>query len=293
MVFLICVHDLKYWYVSFDWVLFTITYMHIFKIVTSCLIHFLELFDKLFLPSIIRLVEYIHMYVFFLDSDTVFTSSTNSRSFNGITSKALTQSKIKALSNESYLYMYIHSTGMKRNEILSSTLTVTQSRGNKDKDFRFNNGSTTFSGNIKNMNEETTESGSNGILILTISLNTFVILIICCIFVLCLFCKRKWIFQQIFENDEKGNLYDKKSSYVKGRIFQKPARLLHKHQDVDIEMTEMTASVGNFINENPVTRSMLQEGYYQHDVYENDIDPYLASPMTELDLENHQYLTVV
>lgn len=233
------------------------------------------------------------MYVFFLDSDTVFTSSTNSRSFNGITSKALTQSKIKALSNESYLYMYIHSTGMKRNEILSSTLTVTQSRGNKDKDFRFNNGSTTFSGNIKNMNEETTESGSNGILILTISLNTFVILIICCIFVLCLFCKRKWIFQQIFENDEKGNLYDKKSSYVKGRIFQKPARLLHKHQDVDIEMTEMTASVGNFINENPVTRSMLQEGYYQHDVYENDIDPYLASPMTELDLENHQYLTVV
>lgn len=162
-----------------------------------------------------------------------------------------------------------------------------------DKDFRFNNGSTTFSGNIKNMNEETTESGSNGILILTISLNTFVILIICCIFVLCLFCKRKWIFQQIFENDEKGNLYDKKSSYVKGRIFQKPARLLHKHQDVDIEMTEMTASVGNFINENPVTRSMLQEGYYQHDVYENDIDPYLASPMTELDLENHQYLTVV
>lgn len=269
------------------------TYIHIFKIVTTRLFHFLELFDKLFLPSIIRLVEYIHMYVFFLDSDNVFTSSTNSRSFNGITSKALTQSKIKALSNESDLYMYIHSTGMKRNAILSSTLTITQSRGNKDNDFRFKNGSTTFSGNIKNMNEETTESGSNSILILTISLNTFVILIICCIFVLCLFCKRKWIVQQIFENDEKGNLYDKKRPYAKRRIFQEPARLLYKHQDVDIEMTEMTASVGNFINGNPVTQSMPQEGHYSRDVYENDIDPYLAPPMTESVLENHQYLTVV
>lgn len=210
-----------------------------------------------------------------------------------MTSKALTQSETKALSNESALYMYIYSTGSKTNEILSSTFTLAQSRGNQDKDFRFNNGSTTFSGNINNMNEKTTESGANSILILTISLNTFVILIICCIFVLCLFCKRKWIFKKIFENDEKGNLYDKNRSYAKERLFQEPARLLYKHQDVDIEMTEMTASVGNFINENPVTRSMPQEGYYPCNVYENDIDPYLASPMTESELENHQYLTVV
>lgn len=78
-----------------------------------------------------------------------------------------------------------------------------------------------------------------------------------------------------------------------GRLFQEPARLLHKHQDVDIEIMEMTASAGNFTNENYVPRSLSQDKYYPHNVYENEIDPYFVPQMTESELENHQYLTVV
>lgn len=78
-----------------------------------------------------------------------------------------------------------------------------------------------------------------------------------------------------------------------GRLFQEPARLLHKHQDVDIEIMEMTASAGNFTNENSVPRSLSQDKYYPHNVYENEIDPYFVPQMTESELENHQYLTVV
>lgn len=89
MVFLICVYDFKYWYVFFDWVFFIIIYIYIFKIVISCLFYFFEFFDKLFFLSIICFVEYIYMYVFFLDLDNVFILSINSRSFNGIILKVL------------------------------------------------------------------------------------------------------------------------------------------------------------------------------------------------------------
>lgn len=223
---------------------------------------------------------------FFLEAVGAFTLSTNYRRFDGIPSKKQTQPE---LSNESVQYMYIYSTDMKSNEILSSTLTSAQMGGNSD--FRFNNRSTVFFGNINNVNDKTTASGANNILILTISLNTFVILIVCCLCMLCLFCKRKWIFQKIFENDGKGNLYDKNRSYAKGHL--EPARYLHKHQDVNIEMMETTVSAGNYSNQNDVPRNLQQERYYTHNVYENDIDPYLVSPMTESELENHQYLTVV
>lgn len=235
------------------------------------------------------------MYVCFLNAAGALTSRTNDRSFKGITSKALTQPETKALSKESALYMSIYLTGIKTNKILSSTFTLAQSGINSDKDFRYNNGSTMFTGIHNNMNQKTTTSGANSLLILTISLNTFVILIVCCIFVLCVFRKRTWIFQKIFENDEKGNLYDKNRLYAKGRLFREATGLLHKDQDLDIEMTEMTASVGNFMNDNSWPVSLTQKRYSPHDVhvYENDTDPYLAPEITESESENHQYLTVV
>lgn len=191
--------------------------------------------------------------------------------------------------------MSVYSTGLKTNGILSSTFTLAQSEINLDKDVIYNNGSIVFTGNNNNMNKKTTTSGTNSLLILTISLNTFVIFIVCCIFVLCLFCKRKWVFQKIFENNKKGNLYDRNRLYAKERLFQEATRLSHKDKDVDIEMTEMTASVGNFINDNSVSVSLTQKRYSPHDVlvYENDIDPYLAPEITESESENHQYLTVV
>lgn len=232
------------------------------------------------------------MYFCFLNAAGALTSS---RSFKGITSEALAQPKTKVLSNESALYVSVNSTGMKTNKMFSSTFTLSQSEISSDKDLTYHNGSTVFTGNNDNMNEKTITSGTNRLLIFTISLNTVVILIVFCIFVLCLFCKRKWIVQKVFENDEKGNLCDKKKLYAKGRLLREATDLSHKDQDVDIEMTEMTASVGNFMNDNSVPVPLTQKRYSSHNVhvYENDLDPYLATEMTESESENSQYLTVV
>lgn len=131
---------------------------------------------------------------------------------------------------------------------------------------------------------------SNDIIIIILSLNTAMILIVCCVIGLCVYYKRKLISSKTFEVRDE-NEYNRNRSYAK-RIFSQDA-LLNKQHDFDLEMTD---SVGNsqrsFTNTIEVP-SFVQESHFQRDVFENESEPYLNTETKEIESEYHQYLTVV
>lgn len=165
---------------------------------------------------------------------------------------------------------------------VSSTIILSQPKITTIANLTFSTGSSEHKGD-----KDGNVLGSNDIIIIILSLNTAMILMVCCIIGLCVYYKRKLISSRTFEVMD-GNKYNRNMSYAK-RAFSKDV-LLHKQHDFDLEMTD---SVGNsqrcFTNATEVP-SLVQES---HDVYENESQPYHNTQSSEIEAEYHQYLTVV
>lgn len=223
----------------------------------------------------------MHMVLFFFfifpadySSVTHYDYSRNSVTFSN--------EKLKMLSNES---AFQNLKNITISDNVSSTIILSQPKITTIANLTFSTGSSEHKGD-----KDGNVLGSNDIIIIILSLNTAMILMVCCIIGLCVYYKRKLISSRTFEVMD-GNKYNRNMSYAK-RAFSKDV-LLHKQHDFDLEMTD---SVGNsqrcFTNATEVP-SLVQESHFQHDVYENESQPYHNSQSSEIEAEYHQYLTVV
>lgn len=142
------------------------------------------------------------------------------------------------------------------------------------------------------INEKTVTSRDNVLLILIISMNTLVILTVCGIIGLCLYCKRRRIFHNIINSDMVKNEYNGNRLRSKELLSQKQSQI--ERPNVDLEMTGMNGHfVQNVQNDKLMSASRKQERHHQPYEYENDPDPYLVPEPAETDSNYHHYLTVV
>lgn len=231
------------------------------------------------------------MFFFFISDERYVTSSIKNDFYDRNstkTSKAIT----RILSNESEFHEYINLTITQLYKYLSSTLNLPKLEVTPSTTSTFGSGRYVPKLKTDIKNEETVISRDDFLLILIISLNTFVILTVCGIISLCLYCKRKRIFHNITYFDKEGNEYNGNRPHSKKRLSKRQSQL--KHPDVDLEMTDMDGHfVQQFTNEKSVSVSMKQGGRHQSPEYENDPDPYLVPEPDESDSNYHQYLTVV
>lgn len=167
-----------------------------------------------------------------------------------------------------------------KSDYASSTISLAKSSASLHKESTTN---THVSLNTENKYEETVTSRDKHLVVFIISLNTIVMLIVCCIIGICLYCKRKWIRQKVFE-DKEGNVFNRDRLQTNRQHFQESSQSLHRTQNRDIEMTEKSLT-GN-------SSFFLQQRPYQHE-YRNEIDQYLAPETIEPEQEYHQYSTVV
>lgn len=191
--------------------------------------------------------------------------------------------KFKMFSNDSAFKNFKNLT---ISDYVLSTIILSQSKIISVTDSTFSTGSSEHEGD-KDVNNAL---DSNDIIIIILSLNTAMILIVCCIIGICVYYKRKLISSKTFEVKDV-NEYNRNRSCAK-RIFSQDV-LLHKQHDFDLKMTD---SLGNsqrcFTNAIEVP-CLVQESHLQSDVYENESQPYLNRETSEIEAEYHQYLTVV
>lgn len=136
----------------------------------------------------------------------------------------------------------------------------------------------------------TVSPSNNLLLILLISSNSFSIVMVCCIFGICVYCKRKLIFNKPFEVNKDGNVYDRKRQHARRLFFRETSR---KSQDFDLENTNMGGnSLQSFTNDND-SDSLEQRRHLERDLYEIEPDPYLGIETNVTEPEYHPYLTVV
>lgn len=141
---------------------------------------------------------------------------------------------------------------------------------------------------IDNESKETTTFDNNYLIILIISLNSIAIFVACGLIGLCIYFKRKWIFQKLFEVDKDGNVYNRNRLHD---TTETPTQLFYKRNDSNFEMTNMRKnSVLKLTNDRFKSVSFVQHIDNQRNEYENDPDSYLVP---ESEPEYHQYLTVV
>lgn len=219
----------------------------------------------------------MHMVLFVFIFPADYSSVTHYEySRNSVT---FSNEKLKMLSNES-AFQNITISGN-----VSSTIILSQPKITTIANSTFSTGISEHKGD-----KDGNVLGSNDIIIIILSLNTAMILIVCCVIGICVYYKRKLISSKTFKVKD-GNKYNRDMSYAK-RAISKDV-LLHKQHDFDLEMTD---SVGNsqrcFTNAIEVP-SLVQESDFQHDVYENESQPYLNTQSCEIEAEYHQYLTVV
>lgn len=152
----------------------------------------------------------------------------------------------------------------------------------------FNSGSSVPASEIDNKNKETTTFDNNHLIIMIISLNSIAIFVACGLIGLCIYCKRKWIFQKLFEVDKDGNVYNRHRLHDTTETHN---QLSYKRNDSNFEMTEMRENaVLKLTNDRFMSASFVRQIDNQQNEYENDPDSYLVP---ESEPEYHQYLTVV
>lgn len=85
-----------------------------------------------------------------------------------------------------------------------------------------------------------------------------------------------------------------KKVYTQNRFFSQDVLLQNIH-DFDLKMTNSGENSQRCVTNDIEVPSLVQENHLQRDVhvYENDSDPYLNPETNEVELEYHQYLTVV
>lgn len=138
-------------------------------------------------------------------------------------------------------------------------------------------------------NEETITSRDDVLLILIISLNSFLILTVCGFIGLCLYCKRKRIFHNLIHFDKEGSEYNGNRPHSK--------ELLSHQKQFQLKRLNTTGMdehyLQDFTNEKLMSASLKQER--RDKPFEDDYspDPYLVPEPEESDSNNHQYLTVV
>lgn len=172
--------------------------------------------------------------------------------------------------NKSDLDKFIHSNSIPNNEKLSSFFSLAQSEVTPNIESAFSTGSGEQTGKT---DIETVSPGNNLLLSIIISLNLFAIVIVCCIFGICVYCKRKLIFNKPFEVIRDGNVYYRNRLHEKRLFFRE---ILHKSQDYDLEITNVGGnSLQSFTNDND-SGSLEQRRHLERDLYESEPDPYLV-----------------
>lgn len=190
--------------------------------------------------------------------------------------------------NKSDLNKFKHPNSTPNNKEISSFFSLGRSKitPNIGSALSTGSGEQTEKGDIR-----TASPSNNLLLILLISSNSFSIVMVCCLFGICVYCKRKLIFNKPFEVNMDGNVYDRKGQHGKRLFFRKTLR---KSQDFDLEITNMGGnSLQRFTNDNMLSVSLRQETHFQQSEYENEPDLYLVPETYEARSEYHQYLTVV
>lgn len=188
------------------------------------------------------------------------------------------------LPNESSLQNF---NSLKISDYASSTIILSQSEITIVTNSTFS----TRSSEHKEKNDVNNAVDSNNIIIIILSLNTALILIVCCVIGLCVYYKRKVVSNN--SSSQGGNKCNKKSIYAK-QIFSQDVLLQNIH-DFDLKMTNSGENSQRCVTNDIEVPSLVQENHLQRDVhvYENDSDPYLNPENNEVELEYHQYLTVV
>lgn len=205
-----------------------------------------------------------YMYFFLITAESLFTIRTNHDKIEQTTSKIPTIIT-NILFNESVIYN-------SNNELLAISTGSTKTHGN----------------NIKN--EETLIPRDNKLFTLVILSNIFLFLIVCTIFGLCIYCKRKWIIHKMFEVDKEENVYNENGLYAKGRFSREHSQQLNKHPDFELDMANtMRLLQQNSTNDNLI--SVTLERNQGPDGCDND--PYLVPETADSESEFHQYLTVI
>lgn len=191
--------------------------------------------------------------------------------------------------NKSDLDQFIHSSSVQSNNDLSSSFTLTQLEvtSNGESAVSTGNGEQTGKTDI-----ETVSPDNNILLLIIISLNSFAIVIVCSIFGICVYCKRKLIFHKLFEVNKDGNVH----VYYRNRLHEKRPffrETVHKSQDYDLEITNMEEnSLQRFTHDNN-SGPLEQRRHLERDIYESEPDPYLVPETNVTESEYHPYLTVV
>lgn len=187
--------------------------------------------------------------------------------------------------NKSDLNKFKHPNSTPNNKEISSFFSLGRSKitPNIGSALSTGSGEQTEKGDIR-----TASPSNNLLLILLISSNSFSIVMVCCLFGICVYCKRKLIFNKPFEVNMDGNVYDRKRQHGKRLFFRKTLR---KSQDFDLEITNMGGnSLQRFTNDND-SDSLEQRGHL--DLYGIEPDPYLGPETNVTEPEYHPYLTVV
>lgn len=238
---------------------------------------FVVLIPFLFMVTISKLTACI-----FCSADRTETRN----SYNHIFSNVSTVD-INMFTNKSDLDKFIHSNSIPNNEELSSFFSLVQSEVTPNIESAFSTGSGEQTGKT---DIETVSPGNNLLLSIIISLNLFAIVIVCCIFGICVYCKRKLIFNKPFEVIRDGNVYHRNRLHEKRLFFRE---ILHKSQDYDLEITNVGGnSLQSFTNDND-SGSLEQRRHLERDLYESEPDPYLVPETIVTESGYHPYLTVV
>lgn len=194
---------------------------------------------------------------------------------------------IKRVLNKSDLNQIVHSSSVQNNKDLSSSFTLTQLEVTSKEESAVSTESGEQTGKT---DIEPASTGNNILLLIIISLNSFAIVIVCCVFSICVYCKRKLIFHKLFDVNKDGNVCDRNRLHEKRIFFRE---ILHKSQDFDLEITNMGGnSLQRFTNDND-SGSLEQRRHLDHDLYESEPDPYLVPETNVTEPEYHPYLTVV
>lgn len=189
--------------------------------------------------------------------------------------------------NKSDLDEFQHSNSKPSNEELSSFFSLARSKVTPNIESALSTGSVQQTG--KN-DIKTVSPGNNLLLIVIISSNSFAIVIVCCIFGICVYCKRKLIFHKLFEVNKDGNVYYRNRLHEKRPSFRET---LHKSQDIYLEITNMEEnSLQRFTHDND-SGPLEQRRHLERNLYESEPDPYLVPETNVTESEYHPYLTVV
>lgn len=189
--------------------------------------------------------------------------------------------------NKFDLDQFIQSSSVQNNKDLSSSFTLTQLEVTSNEESAVSTGSGEQTGKT---DIETVSPDNNILLFIIISLNSFAIVIVCCICGICVYCKRKLIFNKPFEVNKDGNVYDRNRLHEKRLFFRE---ILLKSQDLDHEITNVGGNfIQSFTNDND-SGSLEQRRHLERDIYDSEPDPYLVPETIVTESEYHPYLTVV